>query len=283
MGYTLLIAEDERHTREDIVSSCDWMSIGIDHVISVQNGQEALDTIKLKTVHILLTDIVMPEIQGIELCAIVSRDYNGILSYLLTAYREFGYIKDAMCMGVQDYILKPVDSDELRAAMRKAVKLLEKRKGIQQRAEILEKALYAGDSENARELFHGFYEDAFSDWRLISMLDIKTENLHQAVCGAIEYIKKNLGDEKLSLNKIAEQHLFINSDYLGKLFKREVGVKFSTYLLNQRISFAQEYIRKHPKAMVYEIAEVSGFGSNPSYFSALFRKATGSSPTDYRG
>ncbi len=73
----------------------------------------------------------------------------------------------------------------------------------------------------------------------------------------------------------------MNTDYLGKLFKKEVGEKFSAYVLRCRIDKAIEIMRRQRDIKVFELAEQLGYGNNPQYFSQIFKKSKGCSPTDW--
>ncbi|UFT98757.1 response regulator transcription factor [Radiobacillus kanasensis] len=97
-----------------------------------------------------------------------------------------------------------------------------------------------------------------------------------------DYVVQNLANTDLSLNKIANEVLYMNPDYLGKLFKKETGQKFSSFLTNQRVERAIELIQQMEEVKVFEIAEKVGFGNNPRYFGQVFRKYTGVTPTNYK-
>ncbi|WP_082234936.1 response regulator [Halobacillus massiliensis] len=98
----------------------------------------------------------------------------------------------------------------------------------------------------------------------------------------ISYVEDNLGDEELSLSKIAAEILYMNSDYLGKLFKKEKGERFSNFLINLRIEKAVDMIEHSDHVKIFEVAEAVGFGNNPRYFGQVFKKYTGMTPTDYK-
>ena len=98
----------------------------------------------------------------------------------------------------------------------------------------------------------------------------------------IEYIKGHIADANLSLKWIANEVLYMNVGYLSKLFIRETGEKFSHYLMRVRMEKAKELIEKDDEELVYEVAERVGFGNNPQYFSQLFKKYTGYTPTEYK-
>ncbi|MBD8071144.1 response regulator transcription factor [Bacillus sp. PS06] len=98
----------------------------------------------------------------------------------------------------------------------------------------------------------------------------------------ITYVDEHLSDPDLSLTKIANEILYMNPDYVGKLFKKEMNEKFSTYLINKRVDKAIELINQSDQVKVIEIAEEVGFGTNPRYFGQVFKKHTGVTPTEYK-
>lgn len=100
----------------------------------------------------------------------------------------------------------------------------------------------------------------------------------QQIC---DYVENNLQNDCLTLKYISENVLFMNVDYVSRKFQKEKGVKFSTYLSDQRIQKAQELMRSGRLDTIQEIAEAIGFGNNPNYFSQLFKKKTGISPSVY--
>lgn len=98
----------------------------------------------------------------------------------------------------------------------------------------------------------------------------------------IDIVQSNLIQSSLSLNWIANDILYMNVDYLGKLFKKETGEKFSNFVMRLRIEKAIEIIESSSDVKVFELAEQLGFGDNPQYFSQVFKKYTGQTPTEYR-
>lgn len=98
----------------------------------------------------------------------------------------------------------------------------------------------------------------------------------------IEVVQQNLSYSALSLNWVASEILYMNADYLGKLFKKETGEKFSNYVMRLRIEKALEMIESTNDVKVFELAEQLGFGDNPQYFSQVFKKYTGQTPSEYR-
>lgn len=96
----------------------------------------------------------------------------------------------------------------------------------------------------------------------------------------LQYIDQNLSDSNLSLKSIAKNYLFMNVDYVSKQFMKQTGIKFSTYLANARIDKAKELLLDSSNS-IYTVAEEVGFGNNPQYFSQIFKKSTGMTPTAY--
>lgn len=96
-----------------------------------------------------------------------------------------------------------------------------------------------------------------------------------------EFVEENLSDDSLSLKFIAENHLYMNVDYVSKKFQKETGQKFSAYLTALRVAKAKELLQDADVDKVQAIAELVGFGNNPQYFSQVFKKATGMTPSAY--
>ena len=98
----------------------------------------------------------------------------------------------------------------------------------------------------------------------------------------IQCIEENLGNEELSLKWLANNLLYFNNDYLGKLFKKEMGVSFTSYVIKRRIEKACELFRENPQTHVYDVADKTGFGGNTQYFSQVFKRETGILPSEYQ-
>ncbi|WP_077534324.1 response regulator transcription factor [Massiliimalia massiliensis] len=117
----LLVVDDESSIREGLVETIDWRSIGIDSVSSAKNGIEAMKYIRQSTPDILLTDIRMPGMDGLELAECVSRLYPKTKILLLSGYTDFSYAKQAISIGVKEYLVKPVNIDDLIDRVRMTV------------------------------------------------------------------------------------------------------------------------------------------------------------------
>lgn len=95
------------------------------------------------------------------------------------------------------------------------------------------------------------------------------------------YVKEHLSDSDLSLKYIAENYLYMNVDYVSKVFRKETGQRFSAYLTELRIQKAKEILSDIQPDKIINIAAMVGCGNNPQYFSQIFKKATGMTPSAY--
>ncbi|RCW67014.1 response regulator transcription factor [Saliterribacillus persicus] len=122
--------------------------------------------------------------------------------------------------------------------------------------------------------FHYLLEDLFE----------KRQSQSNKYSKVVEQMKEavidNLSNPSLSLQWVANEYLYMNADYLGKLFKKETGQRFSNYVTNERINKAVQIIEREQDIKVFELAERLGFGANPQYFSQIFKRLKGCTPSD---
>lgn len=403
---TLLIADDERTIREGLAASIDWESCGISRVLLAADGREAYETIKRERPDIVIIDIVMPEMTGMEVIARLRDEGGGPEFVIISGYGEFDYAQEAIRHHVKNYILKPCDIDEIANTITKLVAHIDHQQSIErerlhlkehvdllmpQAQEQILRGFLTGATPGGRELFRDTFGHCGEELRLLlfclndnddyAKLPIlrrcvdgshampgwsRSAILHDcvvlffdaqagtgikeavvrvckaAVCSAIagiraavsgpgtvedlpamykkareamklhsplagneapeavplvdasvaqycrtiqqvmQYVQENLGDSSLSLHHIAMNVLYLNPDYLGKLFKKECGVKFSDYLMAARMERAKQIMAASSGFKMYEVARQVGLGDNAAYFGQVFRKYTGMLPSEYR-
>ncbi|HYH02046.1 MAG TPA: response regulator [Bacillota bacterium] len=105
---------------------------------------------------------------------------------------------------------------------------------------------------------------------------------HKIIETLLHYVAANIEKEDLSLKRLAAEVVYMNEGYLSKLFLKETGEKFSHYLMRLRMEKAIQMIEKNGADRIYEVAQSVGLGNNPQYFSQLFKKYTGYSPSEYK-
>ncbi|MFW6287215.1 MAG: response regulator transcription factor [bacterium] len=119
--YRLLIVEDEKPLRNKMVNNVKWQEEG--YIIEqAANGKEALSILKEKNIDILITDIQMPEMGGLELMAEARKISDTIKIIIISGYAEFEYAQQAIRLGVDNYLLKPFRSERLLEAVKEVSK-----------------------------------------------------------------------------------------------------------------------------------------------------------------
>ncbi|MEE4564633.1 response regulator transcription factor [Paenibacillus polymyxa] len=119
----ILIVDDEILVRQGIKHHLSWEQYGFRIVGEASNGKEALELIEALRPHIVITDIVMPIMDGEELTRIVRQNYPDIEVIVLSSYGEFNYVRSTFQQGVADYILKPkLDTDELLQVLQRTAR-----------------------------------------------------------------------------------------------------------------------------------------------------------------
>lgn len=141
-----------------------------------------------------------------------------------------------------------------------------------------------------KSLYHGLLEKLSECENIKEYRDILTEHITLLLSGGSDknsivsqvknYVEENLSDPDISLKKIAREQIHMNVDYLSRLFARENGEKFSHYLNRRRIETARKLLLKQNTA-ISDVADKVGCGNNPRYFSQIFKKYSGYTPSAF--
>lgn len=118
----VLLADDETRTLHHLMTGVPWFQLGMEVCCTASNGSEALAFIESHPIDILITDIRMPGMDGLELCQRVRERYHDMSIILLTGYADFEYARRGIELQVTDYCLKPIDTEQLTATLRRAVR-----------------------------------------------------------------------------------------------------------------------------------------------------------------
>ncbi len=111
--YTVLIVDDEKIVRSGLIQTIQWDNLGIDNILEACNGEEAFHVFKENSIDIILTDIKMPKMNGIELIRKIKEVDNKTHIIVISGYSDFEYLQSAIRYGVNDYILKPIRGAEI--------------------------------------------------------------------------------------------------------------------------------------------------------------------------
>ena len=258
----LLIADDERLEREALAEMVTRRFVEHEIVLEeAENGRKAADAAILWGADLILMDIEMPGMNGLDAARAVLAQRPGCRVIFVTAYSLFQYAHEAVHLGACDYLLKPVDPDELEASIRRAIRQIETERKLEALAPVQpepeapaapdEEATHGGDesSQNALVMAHvrRYLEDNY-------MFDI-------------------------SLDSVGEI-LHISPAYLSAQFKKYQKMNFLDCLTELRINAAKELLND-PFRSSAEVASMVGY-EDASYFARAFKKRTGVTPTQYR-
>lgn len=247
--YRLLIADDEKSSRDGLVS-LNWNEFGISIATVVTNGLDAYNYILTNAVDIVLTDIKMPFMDGIELVRKIHEKFPNIITVILSGYDDYKYLRECLQNNVYDYMLKPLNPDELTNTFNYITKTLDER--VKNTSEpSFQTITLKGDSINSKKYII---------------------NLAQ------QYIEQHY-KEAITLSVLAS-HIHISPTYLSRILKLELGMGLPDLLNALRVEKAKKMLL-NSSLRINDIAEALGYNST-QYFTRTFKKLTGFTPVDYR-
>ncbi|MDN4081573.1 response regulator transcription factor [Paenibacillus polymyxa] len=129
--YNVLIIDDEEPLREAIRIVGDWDRLGIEHIYEATNGRLGMELLGQHPIDVVMVDMKMPEMNGIEFLRVIEKAYPHLLTIVISGYNDFEFTRQAIQSRVVDYLLKPINRQDLNQALRKAVDILETRKQSQ--------------------------------------------------------------------------------------------------------------------------------------------------------
>ena len=258
----LLIADDEKLEREALAELVQ-RRFEREVVLEVaENGRKAADTAVLWGADLILMDIEMPGMSGLDAARAVLAQRPSCRVIFVTAYSLFQYAHEAVHLGACDYLLKPVDPDELEASVRRAMRQIETERKLEE--------LAAAQPQPEQTETEEEEEDAPEE----------SENSQTALVMA--HVRRYLEDNymfDLSLDSVGEI-LHISPAYLSAQFKKYQKMNFLDCLTELRINAAKELLAD-PFRSSAEVASMVGY-EDASYFARAFKKRTGMTPTQYR-
>jgi two-component system, response regulator YesN len=243
--YNLIIADDEYEIRNGLVNYFPWEDVGFVVIGQASNGREALELISCGNADVLLCDIHMPIMTGIEVIKELHQQNSPVMTAFLSGYQEFHYAQEAIKYGVKNYILKPTKFSELTDAFTHIKKELDLKYILPAQQPLLPKTI---NGENDPIIYK-----------------IK------------DYVKTNFKEATLE----AAAHLvYMNPHYVSKYFKQKTDENFSDFVFKVKMEEAAKLL-KNMQYKTYEVSEMVGY-SNAKNFTRAFRKYFGVSPKEYR-
>ena len=243
--YKLLITEDEAIIRRGLVSTINWESMGFTVIADASNGKKALQCIEEEEPDVLLTDIRMPVMDGLELMSRVSKEHPRVRMVVLSGYGDFSYAQHAISCGALAYVLKPSKTGEIQAAFQKVKAVLDGRVDITPSPSPVKTGLHSIDP-------------------VIQRVEA--------------YLDQNFS-EKITLDNVAEI-AYMNPSYFSTFFKQKTGRSFKDYLTALRMEKARE-LALTSSLKGYHIAVLVGY-DDARYFAKLFKETYGKSVSEMR-
>ena len=237
-----------------------WITLGLKKLIQksgfpfevigeAHNGVTALEDIKILKPDVLITDIRMPGLSGLELMSYISEHRLPTRIVLISGYAEFEYARQAMLCNAFDYLLKPIQQETLNKTLTR-----------------LRDELEPDTPETAERL---------SEKSTVTDLSNAGNSLLKKI---LAYIQEH-DTEDLSLSTLAERYN-ISTSRLSTLIKKELGLSFSEYITARRMQKAKELLKDDSRS-IEEIANAVGY-HDYFYFTKVFKKTQGISPSKYR-
>ncbi len=244
--YSVLLADDEKWVLYGLTRLIRWEDYGFVVSDAARDGTEALQKVLGNPPDLLISDIRMPDIGGLELLQSLRQAGNETVVVFISGYSDFEYTQQAIRLGAFDYLLKQVEAEELTVTLRRAKEYLDSHK-----------------------------RNALPDTGLPEIVDGAEA---AQIVAIMNYIEKHCTEE-IHLRDLARE-FFLSENYLSSYIRQNTGQTFTELLAGKRIEIAQKLLT-HTSLSIQEVAERVGY-TEYSYFSKLFKKRVGFTLTEYR-
>jgi two-component system response regulator YesN len=244
--FSFAIAEDEEKMRDYLARKVAELDPRFECVGKAADGEEAIELVECRMPDLLVTDIKMPVLSGLELVERVRRTNPDIRIVIVSGYSEFEYARRAIELGVDEYVLKPVDVESLREILRRV------RIRLEASADQVE-AEFRLDGARTREA------------DLVKAVGV--------------YLRENYR-KPYSLERLADS-LGFKTAYLLRLYRKVTGSTPTQELIRLRIEKAKRLLVGHPQLEVKQVAAAVGY-EDPLYFSRMFKRETGLNPSAFK-
>ncbi|WP_096187664.1 response regulator transcription factor [Evansella halocellulosilytica] len=251
INKTVLIVDDEPRSRKGLKRTLESWSNSLLYIKTAKSAHEAITILADEHIDLLITDIRMPEMTGLNLIETIATMDRKPVFIIISAYSEFDYAHQALELGVMTYLLKPVKKEKLITAVENAFKVIDQKDRHVQAEKVLDRDIYSIDTD---------------------------KNPSDPVKEAITYINDHL-HEKISLKDVAKI-VHLNPSYFSVLFKEKTEMTFSEYLIRKRLQHAKHLLIS-TQLPISNIAEKCGY-QTAKYFIKIFKENEGLTPSKYR-
>ena len=253
---TALIVEDESLMREYLMMNLNNIHNQWVAAACARDGIEATALLNEQHFDLVITDIKMPRMGGLELATHISSNIPNTDIILLTGYDEFNFARTAIRIGVADYLLKPLRDGELHSILDR---LASKRNNSDMNGDLTKNITLQSQAAVKSDVVAG--------------------NPNILIQRVRNYIERHYC-EQISLSEVADL-MDVNPTYLSSIFESEQGESYSKYVLLLRIERAALLLRTHPVGNISDIATDVGYLS-AKHFISVFKKYYGMTPSEFR-
>jgi len=242
----IAIVEDEIRIREGIVNLLKKLYPEIETVYQARSGEDGLAVILENQPEIVITDIRMEPMNGLEMLnTLIMRNKMRFKTIILSAYSEFDYAKQAISLGVCEYLLKPIDLEEFRAVMERVINDLQTGSpaGPPAPPDTPEGIIV----RKAKRIVEEYYHQGITLWELADKMHVTPEHVSAQFVKELgmnfsmyirtfrmQKAKELLINTDLKLYQIAEMIGYSSARYFGRVFKETEGMLPSEYRNNNR-------------------------------------------------
>ena len=278
--YSVLLVDDEYLELELLEKQVPWEDLGFQIAATAKNGREGLEVFERLHPDILITDVKMPFVDGIVLAREVRRRYPESRIIFLSGYNQFDYLKAAFQVEAVDYLLKPVDLEELQALM-STVKNKCDQEALKKSKDLLSVLALAQEQKLPYESISLLRNVTQS--QMLKMMDEATSAEDADPClimvQKVQHYVETHYHEAFSIEALGEQ-LNYSPNYIRSVFKKYTGETLLEYITNLRMEHAVQLLLD-TAVRIRNISYRVGY-SNPSYFCSQFYKKFGVTPQQYR-
>lgn len=310
----VFLVEDEAIIRRGIRDHIDWNANGFEFVGEAGDGEYAYPLIMKTKPDILVTDIKMPFMDGLQLSRLVKKALPATKIIILSGYNEFEYAKEAIKIGINDYLLKPVTSAGLIEALRKAADaILEEQEksrlleryfvSYEKYTEFLDQTDYKGVDRKLVSDFlklgsvdecEAFVEEYFAaigehNYQSLLLRQYMTMDIFYCIQEFLKRIKAELSDipeQAVNIQMVPKVigNVEMTKEYLKEEFRIALQARDSVSQdrYGSVIRDAKNFIREHFNQSDLSLNQIAAhIGVSPSYFSSIFKQETGQNFVEY--
>lgn len=248
--YRILLAESDPFCRLSYRKMKIWEEYGFEISAEAVNSREALRLMEKEPFDLLISDIKMPVMDGIELLRELRSKGSDLAAVFISSRTEFEYVREAMILGAKDFLKKPASEDAVGEMLVR-----------------VRRSLGSTEEEEINSIVMRVMEQIGADIERDIFLRNVSLFLSENICRAV------------SMTEAAE-NMKMSRDYFGKCFKRRSGMSFNSVHTMIKMEYAKTLIDSG-KYKNYEISEKLGI-CDPDYFTKLFKSVTGMTPSGYK-